>query len=160
SRIEFFDHNDVADLERVLKIQADKDRLNPKKAKVTRRFLVVEGIYLNHGDICPLPQIMDLKWQYKFRVFVDECLSFGVLVEGGRGVCEHFGIAEEDVDMRCGSLENAIASTGGFCTGRSFVVDHQRLSGLGYCFSASAPPLLAAAAIEALRLIDAEPRRV
>src|SRR4051812_18865573 len=44
------------------------------------------------------------------------------------------------------SMENAIASTGGFCVGRSFVVDHQRLSGLGYCFSASLPQLLATSA--------------
>lgn len=27
------------------------------------------------------------------------------------------------------SLENAVASCGGFCSGRSFVVGHQRLSG-------------------------------
>lgn len=58
------------------------------------------------------------------------------------------------------SLENAIAATGGFCCGRSFVVGHQRLSGLGYCFSASLPPLLATAAKEALNIIDCEPERV
>ncbi|KAI1730023.1 aminotransferase class I and II domain-containing protein [Ditylenchus destructor] len=57
------------------------------------------------------------------------------------------------------SLENAIASTGGFCCGRSYVVGHQRLSGLGYCFSASLPPLLASAASEALRIMSAEPSR-
>ncbi|CAD5216243.1 unnamed protein product [Bursaphelenchus xylophilus] len=52
------------------------------------------------------------------------------------------------------SLENGIGTTGGFTCGRAFVMGHQRLSGLGYCFSASLPPLLAAAAIEALHLID------
>ncbi|KAI6184314.1 Aminotran-1-2 domain-containing protein [Aphelenchoides bicaudatus] len=57
------------------------------------------------------------------------------------------------------SLENAISTTGGFCCGRSFVVGHQRLSGLGYCFSASLPPLLATAAKEALNIIDEEPQR-
>lgn len=31
---------------------------NPKKASVTRRFLVVEGIYVNYGDIAPLPKIV------------------------------------------------------------------------------------------------------
>lgn len=46
------------------------------------------------------------------------------------------------------SMENALSSTGGFCVGRSFVIDHHRLSGLGYCFSASLPPLLATAAGE------------
>jgi hypothetical protein len=30
-----------------------------------------------------------------------------------------------------GSMEYAIPSVGGFCVGTTFVVDHQRLSGLG-----------------------------
>lgn len=38
--------------------------------------------------------------------------------------------------------------------GTSFVIDHQRLSGLGYCFSASQPPLLASAAITSLDIIE------
>ncbi|KJH47906.1 hypothetical protein DICVIV_06034 [Dictyocaulus viviparus] len=62
--------------------------------------------------------------------------------------------------MVMASLENALASTGGFCVGRSYVVSHQRLSGLGYCFSASLPPLLATAASEGLRIINEEPERV
>uniref|UniRef100_A0A8R1I240 Serine palmitoyltransferase 1 n=1 Tax=Caenorhabditis japonica TaxID=281687 RepID=A0A8R1I240_CAEJA len=75
-------------------------------------------------------------------------------------VTEHFNVPMEDVDMVMASLENAIASTGGFCVGRSFVVGHQRLSGLGYCFSASLPPLLATAASEAIAIIDEQPERV
>ncbi|ETN76216.1 hypothetical protein NECAME_11834 [Necator americanus] len=76
------------------------------------------------------------------------------------GVTEHFGVPILDVDMVMGSLENAMASTGGFCVGRSYVVGHQRLSGLGYCFSASLPPLLATAASEGLRIIKEQPERV
>lgn len=41
--------------------------------------------------------------------------------------------------------------------GSTFIVDHQRLSGLGYCFSASAPPLLAQAAIEVLNHFESHP---
>lgn len=48
---------------------------------------------------------------------------------------------------------NALASVGGFCAGEREIVDHQRLSGLGYCFSASLPPLLATAALGALRTL-------
>lgn len=40
------------------------------------------------------------------------------------------------------------------CIGEYALVDHQRLSGSGYCFSASLPPYLAAAAIEALKHLD------
>lgn len=61
------------------------------------------------------------------------------------------------MDLICSSLENAIGSIGGFSVGTTFIVDHQRLSGLGYCFSASAPPLLAQAAITALDNFESEP---
>ncbi|KAL1230555.1 Serine palmitoyltransferase [Trichinella pseudospiralis] len=159
SRVEFFEHNNTRDLERLLKIQRRKDISNPRKARVTRRFIVVEGIYLYYGDICPLVDLLKLKWKYKVRLFIDESISFGVLGAGGRGVTEHFGVDLDDVDMISSTLENAVSSIGGFTCGRSFVVDHQRLSGAGYCFSASMPPLLAAAAIRSLDLMQDEPER-
>ena len=55
-----------------------------------------------------------------------------------------------------GSLENAIGVCGGFCAGSHFVVDHQRLSGQGYCFSASLPPILAAASQAAVECLTTE----
>lgn len=39
------------------------------------------------------------------------------------------------------------------------IVDHQRLSGLGYCFSAALPPYLATAAIGSLAILDSEKGR-
>ena len=85
SRIEWFEHNDVEDLERLLQIQAEKDKKNPKVAAKTRRFIVVEGLYNKIGDICPLKELLDLKWKYKVRIFIDESFSFGVLGKTGKG---------------------------------------------------------------------------
>ncbi len=53
-------------------------------------------------------------------------------------------------------MEMALGSVGGFCVGSSFVVQHQVLSGQGYCFSASLPPLLAVSAIEALNIMESK----
>ncbi|XP_060091486.1 serine palmitoyltransferase 1 isoform X2 [Heteronotia binoei] len=157
SNIKFFKHNDMADLERLLKEQEIEDQKNPRKARVTRRFIVVEGLYINTGDVCHLPELVKLKYKYKVRIFLEESLSFGVLGDHGRGVTEHFGINIDDIDLISANMENSLASIGGFCCGRSFVIDHQRLSGQGYCFSASLPPLLAAAAIEALNIMEENP---
>lgn len=63
-----------------------------------------------------------------------------------------------EVDLISASMEWAMASIGGFCVGSHFIVEHQRLSGLGYCFSASLPPLLAQAAISALNYFETEPQ--
>ncbi|XP_050801900.1 serine palmitoyltransferase 1 isoform X1 [Gopherus flavomarginatus] len=157
SNIKLFKHNDVADLEQLLKEQEIEDQKNPRKARVTRRFILVEGLYMNTGDICPLPELIKLKYKYKVRIFLEESLSFGVLGEHGRGVTEHFGVNVDDIDLISANMENSLASIGGFCCGRSFVIDHQRLSGQGYCFSASLPPLLAAAAVEALNIMEENP---
>ncbi|XP_054706299.1 serine palmitoyltransferase 1-like [Uloborus diversus] len=157
SEVYFFKHNDPNDLERLLKEQEKKDQINPRRAKVTRRFLVLEGIYLNYGDICNLPRMVELKNKYKVRLFIDEACSFGVLGSTGRGVTEHFNIPRHEIDLITATLEAAIPSFGGFCVGTSFIVDHQRLSGLGYCFSASLPPLQAGVAIAALSILESNP---
>jgi len=154
SKVYWFNHNDMDDLESKLKEQEEKDAKNPKKAEVTRRFLVVEGIYMNYGDVAPLPKIIELKNKYKVRVFIDETISFGVLGSHGRGVTEHFGIPLSEIDLMAVSLEASLGSVGGFCAGSSFVVDHQRLSGQGYCFSASLPPLLSVAAESGLKIME------
>lgn len=60
--------------------------------KVLRKFLVVEGLYQKTGQICPLPELMELREKYKLRIFIDETLSFGVLGKHGRGITEHFNI--------------------------------------------------------------------
>ncbi|XP_053558357.1 serine palmitoyltransferase 1 [Bombina bombina] len=157
SSIKYFRHNDMDDLERLLKEQELEDQKNPRKARVTRKFIVAEGLYMNTGDICPLPELVQLKYKYKVRIFLEESLSFGVLGEHGRGVTEHFGINIDDIDLISANMENSLASIGGFCCGRSFVIDHQRLSGQGYCFSASLPPMLASAAIEGLNIMEENP---
>lgn len=60
--------------------------------------------------------------------------------------------------MIIGSLEGSLGSIGGFCVGASVVIEHQRLSGLGYCFSASLPPFLSQISIAALDGFDRDPK--
>ena len=92
SDVKYFKHNDLDDLERVLREQEETDRKNPKKAKATRRFLVIEGLYLNHGDLCPLQKMVEWKYIYKYRIFLDETVSFATIGRTGRGVTEHFNV--------------------------------------------------------------------
>ena len=62
--------------------------------------------------------------------------------------------------MLVGSLEHSLGSVGGFCAGSAPIVSHQRLSGSGYCFSASLPAYATCAALSALKVIDTEPERL
>ena len=114
---------------------------------------MVEGVYANSGEVAPLAEIAVLKDKYKYRLIVDESVALGVLGASGRGASEAAGLAPEDVEIVGASLGNAIATVGGFCAGDREIVDHQRLSGLGYCFSASLPPYLASAGTAALKIL-------
>lgn len=157
SQVRLFKHNDICHLRSLLEEQREWERKNTKKAKKLIRFLVVEGIYAKTGDLCPLPEIIALKKEFKVRLFIDESYSLGVLGSEGKGITQHFGVDINDVDMVAASLENAFCSFGGFCAGSSYIVDHQRLAGQGYCFSASLPPLQTRVATQALQLLIEKP---
>ena len=151
-----FRHNDMEHLEEILKEVMNKDEQGQNLLKTQRRLILVEGIYQNTGNICPLDKVVALKKKYLFRLMLDESFSLGVLGKTGRGALEHFGISRKQVDIATADMGNAIASVGGFCVGSEDVVSHQRLSGAGYCFSASQPPFLATAATKALEIITKE----
>jgi serine palmitoyltransferase len=68
---------------------------------------------------------LELKKKYKYRLIVDESLSFGVLGKRGAGLTDHFGVNVSEVEIITGSMANALASSGGFCVGSKEVVDHQ-----------------------------------
>ena len=157
SKVVYFKHNDLDDLEEKLQEQAKLDKKNPKKASVTRKFMVVEGIYMNTGELVDLPRLVELKYKYKVRLIVEESMSFGVLGDYGRGVTEHYNVPISKVDIVCASLEYSLGSIGGFCCGRSYVINHQVLSGQGYVFSASLPPVMSRASVEGLNILEEDP---
>ena len=147
SKIFYFKHNDPKDLQRIL---AKVELLQAGKP-LYRKFLITEGIFYQDCSICPLEELISLKKQYKYRLFVDETLSFGSLGANGRGVTEHFGISATEFDLILGSLVHCIGAGGGFCAGSVQIVDHQRLSSQAYCFSASMPAILTSTAIQVIQ---------
>ena len=90
SNVLYFKHNDMQDLERVLQDVREKDLVSNRK--LNRRFIVVEGLYQNYGDVCALDKVYDLAIDYKYRLILDDSLAFGVLGKTGRGTPEHFHI--------------------------------------------------------------------
>ena len=135
-----------------------KDKALGRKLNDQRRFIIVEGLYRNSGTIAPLDEIIALKHEFHYRLMLDESHSFGTLGKTGRGTLELFNKRLMfDAEIVTISIENALGSIGGVTIGNEEVVDHQRLSGAGYCFSASSPPFTASAAIKSLEQLDTVP---
>mmetsp|Transcript_38652 Transcript_38652/g.152640 ORF Transcript_38652/g.152640 Transcript_38652/m.152640 type:complete len:149 (+) Transcript_38652:1383-1829(+) len=77
-----------------------------------------------------------------------ELFTFRWTGASGHGVCEELDIPRDEIEVSGGDFSPALGTIGGFIVGERIVVNHQRLSGAGYCFSAAQPPYLATAAIE------------
>jgi len=153
--VRYFRHNDMKDLRRILEKVRQQDLSLKRKATDQRRFLVVEGIYRNWGTIAPLKEIVALKEEFHYRLIVDDSHGIGTLGKNGRGSLEHAGLKPMvHCEILTFSLENALGSVGGMTVGSEEVVDHQRLSGAGYCFSASAPPFLSKVCVASVKRLQ------
>lgn len=144
-----FKHNDMADLERVLK-GCDEDKV---------KLIVVDGVFSMEGDVAPLDKLVPLANKYGASVMVDEAHGIGVFGDHGRGVCNHFGVTD-DVDLIMGTFSKSFASLGGFIAGDKETINFLRHNSRSYIFSASATPASVAAASAALDIMLTEPERI
>jgi 8-amino-7-oxononanoate synthase len=145
--IKKFRHNDMADLERILKDYEDKGK-----------FIVVDGVFSMEGDIANLPEIVALAKKYGARVMVDDAHSIGVLGKTGRGTAEHFGL-EDEIDLIMGTYSKSLASIGGFISGSEDTIHFIKHHARSLIFSASPPPASVASVSAALDIIAGEPER-
>ncbi|XP_044717612.1 1,3-beta-glucan synthase component domain-containing protein [Hirsutella rhossiliensis] len=154
SNIKWFDHGDMDHLERVMKVVV---REQAKAKRLTRRFIVTEGLFETLGDCTDLPRLVELKERYKFRIILDETWSFGVLGRTGRGLTEAQNVDPQQVDMIIGSLSGPLCAGGGFCAGAKDVVEHQRITSSAYTYSAALPAMMAMTASETVHLLQSNP---
>lgn len=143
-----YKHNDMASLETQLK-RCDPDRV---------KLIVTDSVFSMEGDVCKLPDIVDLARKYKAAIMVDEAHGIGVFGEGGRGVCDHFGLKDE-VDLIMGTFSKSLASLGGFVATDKIITNYLRHHSRSYIFTASITPASTAAVDKALDILLAEPER-
>lgn len=143
-----FRHNDMTDLERVL-------RQNDGRGKL----IVVDGVFSMEGDVVNLPEVVKLAKDYGARLMVDDAHGIGVLGKTGRGTAEHFGL-EEEVDLIMGTYSKSLASIGGFIAGSEEVIHYIKHFARSLIFSASPPPASVAAVSAAVDIIENEPERL
>ena len=146
-----FLHNDLTDLDRVLGELASAAK---------RRLVVIEGCYGMDGDAPDLAGMLAVVRRHGAHLMVDEAHALGVLGAGGLGVAEHCGVDPSQVDVWMGTLSKTLASCGGYVAGDAAMIDYLRCSAPGFLYSVGMPAPAAAAALEALHVLRAEPERV
>ncbi|MGA3025945.1 MAG: aminotransferase class I/II-fold pyridoxal phosphate-dependent enzyme [Bryobacteraceae bacterium] len=145
-----FQHNDPASLMHELE----------SGPPANRTLIIADGVFSMDGDICRLPELVELKRQFHCYLMVDESHATGVLGSTGRGTDEHFGIDTAEVDIWTGSLAKAIPSNGGFaCVSQELAIYFQHAAA-PFIFSAALCPAAVAAVRETLAILRSEPERV
>ncbi|WP_275465911.1 glycine C-acetyltransferase [Streptomyces noursei] len=138
-------NRDLADLERQL-----------KEAQGARRTLVVtDGVFSMDGYVAPLREICDLADRYGAMVMVDDSHAVGFVGAGGRGTPELCGVMDR-VDIITGTLGKALGgASGGYVAARAEIVALLRQRSRPYLFSNSLAPVIAAASLKVLDLLEA-----
>ena len=145
SKTVFFRHNNPMDLER---------KLSGVRGK---KLVVVEGVYSMDGDVCLLPEIVDVAKRHGARILIDEAHSTFLFGPNGRGVSEHFGL-DDQVDFHLGTFSKSLGGQGGFVAGSKELVDYVTGFGRSRFFSCNLAPALAAGLIAGVHIVENEPQ--
>ncbi|MGD0036546.1 MAG: glycine C-acetyltransferase [Bacteroidota bacterium] len=140
-----YNHGDVADLERQL--EEDKN----KNYRI--RMIATDGVFSMEGDLAPLPKILELAKEYSAIVFIDDAHGIGVCGKTGRGTAEQFNLLGK-IDVTVGTLGKAIGgAAGGFISGSKEMTEYMRQKGRPYIFSNSLPPAVVCGSMAAFDLL-------
>ncbi len=137
-------NRDMADLERQLK----------EAGGAGRKLVVTDGVFSMDGYLAPLDEICDLADRYGAMVMVDDSHAVGFVGPGGRGTPELHGVMDR-VDIITGTLGKALGgASGGYVAARAEIVALLRQRSRPYLFSNSLAPVIAAASLKVLDLLE------
>lgn len=140
-------HADVGALERLL-----------AASPARRKLIVTDAVFSMDGDVAPLAELLALAVRHDAWLVVDDAHGFGVLGPDGRGAVAEAGLDTHPEAWRIvlvGTLGKAAGVAGAFVAGHADVVEWLLQKARTYVFTTGAPPALAHAVLESLRLIEA-----
>ena len=125
-----------------------------------RKLVVTDGVFSMEGDLCRLPDILELARTHDATVVVDDSHGVGVLGATGRGTAEHYGLHGE-VDVVTGTLGKALGgAAGGYVAACEEVCELLAQRSRPQLFSNALPPTVACSALAAVRTLLAHPELV
>ena len=128
-------------------------QLKAAKSDGARHIMIAtDGVFSMDGTLAKLPEIKALADQYGALTMVDDCHATGFMGPKGQGTPAHFNTS---VDILTGTLGKALGGAlGGYIAGPQPVIDLLRQRARPYLFSNALPPMITAAGIAALKLVE------
>lgn len=138
-----YKHSNMAELEQCLK--------DAQPAKY--RIVVTDGVFSMDGDLCKLPEIVELCEKYDALVMVDDSHASGYIGDTGRGTAEHFGLLGK-IDIITTTFGKALGGGNGGCTsGRKEIIEMLRQRSRPYLFSNTLAPATVGATLKVLDML-------
>jgi 8-amino-7-oxononanoate synthase len=147
ARLQRFGHNDLAQLDSQL--QAAR-----RRAPGQRLLVLSESLFSMQGTSVDVTVLTALCAQHGAALLLDEAHALGVLGPGGRGL----GHNQPEIALISGTFGKAFGGGGAFLAGDALVGDWLLQSSGAFRYTTALAPPLAAGALAALALIQAEPR--
>jgi 8-amino-7-oxononanoate synthase len=116
------------------------------------KLIVTDAVFSMDGDLADLPALLALAERSDAWLIVDDAHGFGVLGEAGRGTLSHFGLCSERL-VCMGTLGKAAGLSGAFVAAHPTIIEWLVQTGRSYIYTTAAPPAIAFALCESLRLI-------
>jgi 7-keto-8-aminopelargonate synthetase-like enzyme len=142
AEISYFNHNDMDDLEHLLKAYCDD---------WTRVLVCAEGVYSADGDYGNLREIVRLAKKYGAFTLVDEAHSVLVAGNNGRGVAEEHGVLDE-VDLYIMTFSKAFGGVGGALLAKKEIVRYVNWYAKCRMFSCALDPAVTGGLVKVLEL--------
>jgi glycine C-acetyltransferase len=118
------------------------------------RLIVTDGVFSMDGTIADLVGICELAGEFDALTMIDDCHATGFLGKNGRGTHEYRDVMGR-IDIITGTLGKALGgASGGYTSGRKEIVGWLRQRSRPYLFSNSVAPMIAAASIAVLDLLE------
>lgn len=139
-------------------IESLKELLEKHRKNYQKSLIVTDSVFSMDGDLCPLPELLDLAETFGCMLLVDEAHATGVLGATGAGVVEHFGCTGRPL-IQIGTLSKALGSLGGYVAGSAALIDFLRNRAASWIYTTGLSPADTAAALAAIAIIREEPQR-
>jgi serine palmitoyltransferase len=127
-----------------------------KSKKWKKIIIIAEGIYSMEGDVCKLPELIELKKKYKVYLYIDEAHSVGALGKSGKGICDYFNVNPDDVDILMGTFTKSFGSVGGYVASSKKYIEKLRSSSYSQYYCSPLSPVCAQQIISAINVITGE----
>jgi 8-amino-7-oxononanoate synthase len=144
-----YNHADIEDL---------KSQLAQHRQHYRRCLITTDSVFSMDGDICPLPEILQLAEEFSCMVLVDEAHATGVLGGTGAGCVEYFGCTGKPL-IQVGTLSKALGSLGGYVAGSATLIDFLRNRAPSWIYTTALSPADTAAALAAVQIVQQEAER-